>query len=117
MAKPTIKVAQAVPKNILISVSVDDNGIVQLERAVDGAKVTIGDFETELAKLDKSQRQLNQRFGITAQRIEDYARNLVKLAKTSAVSRDQHDLTIKKLAVLDKQYEELTGSSLGFVKA
>ena len=117
MAKPRIKVAQAVPKNILISVSVDDNGIVQLERAVDGAKVKIGDFETELAKLDKSQRQLNQRFGITAQRIEDYARNLVKLAKTSAVSRDQHDLTIKKLAVLDKQYEELTGSSLGFVRA
>lgn len=117
MAKPRIKVAQAVPKNILISVSVDDNGIVQLERAVDGAKVKIGDFETELAKLDKAQRQLNQKFGITAQRIEDYARNLVKLAKTSAVSRDQHDLTIKKLAVLDKQYEELTGSSLGFVRA
>ncbi len=117
MAKPTIKVAQAVPKNILINVYVDDDGIVQLERAVDGAKAVVADFETELTKLDQRQSQLNQRFGITAQRIEDNARNLVKLAKTSAISRDQHDLVIKRLAVLDKQYEELTGSSLGFIRA
>ena len=74
-------------------------------------------FEAEIAKLDTAQANLNERFGITAKSIEEYSRNLIAVARNSAISREQHELVIRKLAVADKQYEELTGSSMGFVRA